>query len=152
MPPTLSAYGHDTNTMKAKIEKITQKVIGRLQHPGKGQSHSICSEAAAQIAAVHFGAGPLDRQRRDIDSEYVETQFGQPNCIRAGPRADLKRRGWRDATRSDELDEQRFWLRSVPGQPVLRRSFHSMMGAALRSKFSSQYGVHRLNLQCWPTR
>jgi hypothetical protein len=58
----------------------------------------------------------VDGEWRDIDSEYVETAFGQPNCIRTGARADLKHPAWRDGARSDELDEQGLWLSGVPGQ------------------------------------
>ena len=54
------------------------------------------SEAAAQGASLHFRVGSFDGERRDIDSEYVETVFGEPNCIRAGTGADLKRRSRRD--------------------------------------------------------
>ncbi len=75
-----------------------------------------CSEAAAQIAALHFGAGLFDGERRDINSEYIEAPFGQPNCICAGTRANLKCPGWRDPAGSDELDEQGLWLSGIPGQ------------------------------------
>ncbi len=50
------------------------------------------SEAAAQCASLHLGLGSLDGERRDIDSEYIETAFCHPNCIRAGACANLKRR------------------------------------------------------------
>ena len=75
-----------------------------------------CREAAAESPSRQFSVGSFDGERRDIDSEYVETAFGQPNGIRTGTRADLKRPCWRDAARSDEPDEQRFWLSGVPGQ------------------------------------
>jgi hypothetical protein len=54
-----------------------------------------CSEAAAQGASLHFGVGSFDGERRNIHSDYVETAFGQPNCIRASTGADLKRRSRR---------------------------------------------------------
>jgi hypothetical protein len=54
------------------------------------------SEAAGQSASRHFGLGSFDSERRNIDPLYVETMFGQPNCVRAGTGADFKRRGWFD--------------------------------------------------------
>src|SRR6516225_4940478 len=84
---------------------------------GQRRSEEVpCGEAAAQSASLHLVAGSFDGEWRDIDPEYVETAFRHPNCIRAGTRADLKRRTWRDQARSDEFDEQRLWLPGVPGQ------------------------------------
>src|SRR4051812_26133859 len=49
-----------------------------------------CREAAAQFAALHFAAGPFDRERREIDAQHIEAMFRQPNCVGPGPRADFK--------------------------------------------------------------
>jgi hypothetical protein len=38
-----------------------------------------CSEAAAQSASLHFGLCSLNRERRDINPEYIEAAFRHPN-------------------------------------------------------------------------
>jgi hypothetical protein len=87
------------------------------RNAGRSSSEKIqCFKAARQRASVHPGPRSLDRQRRDVDPEYVETAFRHPNCICASTRADLKRRTWLDPARSDELDKQRLWLPGIPWQ------------------------------------
>lgn len=75
-----------------------------------------CSEAAAQCASIYLGMGSFDGEGRHIDSEYIETAFGHPNCIGTSACANLKRRARPDRVRREELDKQRFWLPSVPRQ------------------------------------
>src|SRR5581483_12478124 len=49
-------------------------------------------------------------------SEHIETPLGQPDCVRAGTCADLKRPPRHDAARIDELDQQRLRHARVPGR------------------------------------
>ena len=86
-----------------------------------GRSEKIkYSEAAGKCAPRHPGVGSLDGERRDIDSEDIETAFRHPDCICTGTCADLKCRTWHDRARSDELDEQRFRFPGVPGWSLSR--------------------------------
>jgi hypothetical protein len=95
----------------AAVEHKLERAAGRCR--GEKVQHS---KAATQGAARHLGVRAFDSDRRDIDPENVEAAFRHPDCIRAGPRPDLKRRSWCDRARSDELDELRLWLPGVPGQ------------------------------------
>ena len=47
------------------------------------------SEVAADRAALHFGLSSLHRERRHVNSKYIETTFRQPNCVRTGASADV---------------------------------------------------------------
>ena len=108
-PLSLARFIED---MKATaVKHKVERTVGR-----RSSEYVPCSEAAAERASFKFGVGSFDGERRDIDPEYVETAFGQPNGVRTGSRADLKRTSRRDAARSDELDEQRLWLSGVPGR------------------------------------
>ena len=73
-------------------------------------------ETATETATLQFGVGSFDRERGDIDAKYVEAALRQPKGIRPRPRADLERQGGLNATRSDELDEQRLRLARIPGK------------------------------------
>jgi hypothetical protein len=64
-------------------------------------------EAATENAALHPGLRSFDRERRNIDSEYIETVLRHPNCVGAGTRSDLKRWTWRSPARIHKLDKQR---------------------------------------------
>ena len=97
-----SAFSGFVEDMKATaVEDEIKRAAGRRRSE-KVQ----CREAAGQIATIHFGIGPFDCKRRNIDSEYIETAFSQPNCVRPGARADLERPPRRHAAQSDELNEQ----------------------------------------------
>jgi hypothetical protein len=54
------------------------------------------SEAAAQSASLYFGLCSLNRERSDINPEYIEVAFRHPNCIRTSTTADFERPAWRD--------------------------------------------------------
>jgi hypothetical protein len=54
------------------------------------------SEPTAQSVSLRFGLRSFHGERRDIDSEYVESALCQPNGIRSGTGADLKRRNRRN--------------------------------------------------------
>lgn len=82
-----------------------------------------CGKAAVQGAAFHPGAGSFHGERGDIDSEHVETAIRHPNGVGAGPRPDFERWTWGDRARSNELDEQRFWVPGVPRQVSRRVAF-----------------------------
>jgi len=73
-------------------------------------------ETATEAATLRFGVGSFDRKRGDIDAKYVEAAHRQPKGIRPRTRADLERQGGLNATRRDELDEQRLWLARIPGK------------------------------------
>jgi hypothetical protein len=47
------------------------------------------SGAADRPPSLRHGVGSFDPEWRDIDSEYIETKFRHPNCIRASARSDL---------------------------------------------------------------
>ena len=94
----------------AAIEDEAEWITGR-----GGDEKIQCCEAAIEIAPVQLCDGSFDRERSDIDSQDVEASLGEPKGIRPRTRANLQRLGWRNATRSDEIDQQRLRLASVPG-------------------------------------
>ena len=72
--------------------------------------------SGSAVPPLYLGLGSLDGERRNVDSQYVETLFRHPDCIRAGTCTDLKSRAWRDHAGFDELDEQRLRFPGAPGQ------------------------------------
>src|SRR5580704_12430044 len=73
-------------------------------------------ETATETAPLQLGVGSFDRERGDVDAKYVEAALRQPKGVRPRTRADLERPGGLNATRSDELDEQRLRPARIPGQ------------------------------------
>ena len=73
-------------------------------------------ETASETATIQFRIGSFDRERGDIDAQDLETALRQPDRIGPCTGANLQRPRGRNATRSDEFDEQRLRLASVPGK------------------------------------
>jgi hypothetical protein len=85
------------------------------RNPVRGAGQKVQGgETATETATLQFGVGSFGRKRGDIDAKYVEVALRQPNGIR--PRTRRSRALGLNATRSDELDEQRLWLACIPGK------------------------------------
>ena len=130
----------------AAVEDELKRILGRRAGE-KVQS----SEAAIEIALGHLRGSSFDGERGDIDAKHVEPALGQPKGVGPGSRADLESPGGLNATRSDQLDQQRFGFPGVPGKisrgvtliPATMRHHHKSnaqsMPAATHGPLSPHY-------------
>jgi hypothetical protein len=81
----------------------------------------------------------FDRERGDIDAKDLEAALRQPKRIGPRPRADLQRPRRPNATRGDELDQQRLRLPRDPGK--LSRGVALIPGTMRHHATSLAYGT-----------